>query len=976
MITTKGSESVPGGLLRERVKELRCLQGIVSVLETPGLSPAKIFKKLIDIIPSGWQSPEICRARITFRGSVFQSPGFTETPWIQRVPIEAGGASAGSIEVCYLEKGPGGRDDPFLLEEKKLIELAASRLGRLIEEWDAGEGGPSGGRKRAAEGGKRKPEWVVIMGLLKETDPVLYKRVLRRMMNHLHSQGVPGIHGLLLQFTPEFYAGWPGDLRDDNQPVPRRDVVALEGVFEEAMAIASLAIPDAEMSGLIKQWMRQDRLGFFILATEKRDISLVAIKEIVDRFCRSTSEDEQALSRSDDLQARVALIRRFLSERLPFIRVARDHMTIHDFDRLLDRVTGPSQGTGKLGGKAAGMLVAKRVLQERRKTDPAIGDFDVPDTWFIASDGLIDFIHYNFLEDFQSFKFSRIQEIRHNYPYLQQVCKHSYFSPEMNAQLRLILEDMGEGPLIVRSSSLLEDSRGTAFSGKYRSLFLANIGPKEERLAALAEAVAEVYASTFNPDAIQYRAERGLLDYYEEMGILVQKVVGRAVGRWFFPAFAGVAFNSNDFRWSPRLRREDGVLRMVAGLGTRAVDRVENDYPFLVSPGQPGIRVNVMPEEAVHYAQRSMDVINMETRTVRDALDRRDPPRGGRRVPPLGPHLLDLGRDDRPRPRTRPWTAPMPTGLIVDFGGLVRGTNFIEQMKAVMRALRDTFGMPMDVEFAHDGTRLHILQCRPQSFREEDEPGLVPKWVPDRLKLFSANRYLTNGHVRGIRTVVYIDPLGYSRMPSHGDMIAVGDAVSRLNAMLPRRIVHPHGTRAVGEPRRRPARRPGDLFRHQQLGDAHRDRPQGRELRPGPVVRHPLLPGPRRGGHPLSGPLPGRGRRDLRRGFLHEHEELPVRPPPRIRAPVGRPPGHRRPGGERGARALRHHGRRERAGAGVPGRSEGLLKKSPHPYPFVKGGIVPPSPRDHPWLSKLISPSIGGSELPVRKERPDPTAPA
>ncbi len=785
MITTKGSESVPGGPLRERVKELRCLQGLVSVIETPGLSPGKVFKRLVDIIPSGWQYPELCRARICFRGAVYQSPGFAATPWIQRVPLMALGAPVGAIEVCYLEKGPGVRDDPFLLEEKKLIELAASRLGRLVEDWDAGAGARRTG-EGAAGGSNPQPEWVVIVRLLKETDPVLYKRVLRRLMNHLHSQGVPGIHGLLLQFTPEFYAGWQGDVRDDNQPVPRRDVIALEEVFEEAMAIASLALPDAEMSRLIKQWMRQDRLGFFILATEKRDISLVAIKEIVDRFCRSTSEDEQALSMSDDLQARVALTRRFLSERLPFIRVARDHLNIHDFDRLLDRVTGPSQGTGKLGGKAAGMVVAERILSAHRKSNPAIGDFKVPETWFIASDGLIDFIHYNFLEDFQSFKFSRIQEIRHNYPYLQQVCKHSFFSPEMHNQLRLILDDMGEGPLIVRSSSLLEDSKGTAFSGKYRSLFLANTGAKEERLAALAEAVAEVYASIFNPDAIQYRAERGLLDYYEEMGILIQKVVGRTVGRYFFPAFAGVAFSNNDYRWSPRLRREDGILRIVAGLGTRAVDRVENDYPVLVSPGQPGIRVNVMPEEAVHYSQRFIDVINMETgRFETRSID--EVRREAGADFPLWDRIFSVWDGTTVRRPNAVLDGPEAEGLIVDFEGLFRDTGFIEQMKAVMKALRDTFGLPMDVEFAHDGKTLHILQCRPQSFRQDDEPAMVPKWVPEKRKLFSANRYLTNGHVRGIRTVVYIDPKGYSEMASLGDMIAVGDAVSRLNAMLARR---------------------------------------------------------------------------------------------------------------------------------------------------------------------------------------------
>ena len=131
----------------------------------------------------------------------------------------------------------------------------------------------------------------------------------------------------------------------------------------------------------------------------------------------------------------------------------------------------------------------------------------------------------------------------------------------------------------MRSSSLLEDRTGAAFSGKYKSLFLGNQGTKQERLAALMDAIAEVYASVFGPDPIEYRAERGLLDVHEEMGILIQEVVGQRAGRYFLPAWSGVAFSNNEFRWSPRIRREDGLIRLVPGLGTRAVDRVGDDYP-------------------------------------------------------------------------------------------------------------------------------------------------------------------------------------------------------------------------------------------------------------------------------------------------------------------------------------------------------------------------------------------------------------
>jgi phosphoenolpyruvate synthase/pyruvate phosphate dikinase len=93
----------------------------------------------------------------------------------------------------------------------------------------------------------------------------------------------------------------------------------------------------------------------------------------------------------------------------------------------------------------------------------------------------------------------------------------------------MILDEVGDKPLIVRSSSLLEDRMGSAFSGKYRSLFLANRGTKRDRMSALLDAMTEVYASVFGPDPIAYRRERDLLDFHEEMAILIQEVVGSNV---------------------------------------------------------------------------------------------------------------------------------------------------------------------------------------------------------------------------------------------------------------------------------------------------------------------------------------------------------------------------------------------------------------------------------------------------------------
>ena len=122
-------------------------------------------------------------------------------------------------------------------------------------------------------------------------------------------------------------------------------------------------------------------------------------------------------------------------------------------------------------------------------------------------------------------------------------------------------------------NAIEKDRIGHAFSGKYKSLFIVNTGPIEKRLGDLQDAIAEVYASVFHPDPIEYRRDRGLIDFQEQMGILIQEVVGNEVGGMLFPLFAGVAFSVCEMRWSPRIRRTDGVARLVLGLGTRAVDR-------------------------------------------------------------------------------------------------------------------------------------------------------------------------------------------------------------------------------------------------------------------------------------------------------------------------------------------------------------------------------------------------------------------
>ena len=184
-------------------------------------------------------------------------------------------------------------------------------------------------------------------------------------------------------------------------------------------------------------------------------------------------------------------------------------------------------------------------------------------------------------------KYKSEEQMRVDYPQIVKDFEASSFPPEIIEKLELLLISVGNRPLIVRSSSLLEDNFGASFAGKYESIFCPNQATLRKNLRNLCRAISRVYATTLNPDALLYRRSRGLLDYDERMAVLIQGVVGEEQGQYFLPQTAGVAFSHNQFRWSPQIKPEAGFVRLVWGLGTRAVDRVGNDYPRLIALSHP-----------------------------------------------------------------------------------------------------------------------------------------------------------------------------------------------------------------------------------------------------------------------------------------------------------------------------------------------------------------------------------------------------
>ncbi len=629
---------------------------------------------------------------------------------------------------------------------------------------------------------KTAQKWRVVLETILATNRVLYKRICRMLLYHLYRMGATGAEELIQEFDLARSGKRLETEVGENKPLPKADSEKLDEIREKTIEIASDFLGDEELSEMLLSWLREDRTSYLTDTLENPAVPLSEIEKSLERYFK-LPEHERHLTHEQYMSLRVSLIKRFLSDSLNFVKVSMDHVTVKNFQELLPKMIGTKLGAGKTGGKGAGIFIAHRIIENAKKEHPILANVRVPNTWYLLSDAVLDFIHYNALEEITSFKYREIEEIRQEFQYFEQMFKHSQFSPEILKNLVLALEDMNDLPLIVRSSSLLEDSFEASFAGKYKSLFLANKGDMRERLDGLTDAISEVYASVLNPDAIQYRKERGLLHFREEMGCLIQEVVGRKVGRYFLPAFAGVAFSNNEIRWSSRIKREDGVARLVAGLGTRAVDRVAGDYPTLVSPGQPKLRVNTIPSEIEKYSQRYIDVINTETGEFETLEIKELLKEFGDEYPSLY-QIVSVYRDEILEPAI-PLTDLQDSNLVVTFNGLLTNTKFLGQIKLILNILADSLQTPVDVEFASDGENLYILQCRPQYTKQKTAIVKLPSNIPDDEIVFSADKYISEGLCEDISHIVYVSSDDYEKLDSRDKMLTVGKIVSELNSILP-----------------------------------------------------------------------------------------------------------------------------------------------------------------------------------------------
>ncbi|MBR3305873.1 MAG: phosphoenolpyruvate synthase [Lachnospiraceae bacterium] len=434
-------------------------------------------------------------------------------------------------------------------------------------------------------------------------------------------------------------------------------------------------------------------------------------------------------------------------------------------------------GTGMIGGKACGMLLARKIIENKcpeiyRKLEPH-------DSFYIGSDVFYSFIVENKFWDLRIRQRSEEEYFTVADEFAEKLLS-GRFSRDMEEQFVKLLEYYGQDPIIVRSSSILEDGFGNAFAGKYESVFCSNSGDMDRRLEELENAVRTVYASTMSRSALDYRSRRGLQARDEQMALLVQRVSGSYYGEYYMPCVAGVGYSYSPYRFMEGLDPNAGMLRLVMGLGTSAVDRTEGSYPRLVNLDKPKATTARNSQEKHKFSQRRLELMNRAA----GELQQLDPDKVKPFLPAymkklLFEHDFDTERMFYERGQSRDIE-------FVSCQGIVAKEDLMKQMSGLLSAIQKEYDYPVDTEFtinlSEDGDYvINLLQCRPLQVYQDSEEAEIPEDVDSDKILFECmGSSMGLSRSEKLDMIVLVDPVLYYKMP-YKEKYRVGQAVGSVN---------------------------------------------------------------------------------------------------------------------------------------------------------------------------------------------------
>ncbi|MFI4910051.1 MAG: PEP/pyruvate-binding domain-containing protein [Sedimentisphaeraceae bacterium JB056] len=458
--------------------------------------------------------------------------------------------------------------------------------------------------------------------------------------------------------------------------------------------------------------------------------------------------------------------------------MSQKYFSLEDLMSIKSRLVG----SGFIGGKAAGMLLAQNILLQEKELNWT--DYMEPhDSFYVGSD-----VFYSYVVENGWWKLLMQQKTKEGYfdvaPEIQRNFLKGKFPAQIRERFQEIIEYYGQSPIIVRSSSLLEDSFGNAFAGKYESIFLVNQGDPDQRYKAFENAVRRVYASTMSQEALAYRLHRGLDEHDEQMALLVQRVSGSYKKSDFFPDLGGVGISYNTFVWNKELDPKAGMLRLVFGLGTRAVDRVKDDYPQTIALDKPMLRPHAAREDMIRFSQRKVDVLNLSE----NELTTYEADKVLNDNPELNISLI-AAEDMETQQKRKELGLKAQRSWILTFENLLTKTNFTETMQRMLKTLEKHYDYPVDVEFTvnfsgEEDFRINIVQCRPLQTKGIKAGVNIPKHIDSEKILISSEGHTMGGNIsQTISRLIYIDPERYVALPN-SEKYSIARIIGKLNHLI------------------------------------------------------------------------------------------------------------------------------------------------------------------------------------------------
>ena len=436
-------------------------------------------------------------------------------------------------------------------------------------------------------------------------------------------------------------------------------------------------------------------------------------------------------------------------------------------------------GTGMIGGKACGMLLSRKIIENLR---PDIFERIEPhDSFYIGSD-----VFYSYIVDNGFWDLKIEQKEDEGYFALADAfaehIMHGAFSAGMERSFRKLLDYYGDDPIIVRSSSILEDGFGNAFAGKYESVFCSNTGSDDEKLQAFEQAVRTVYASTVCLSALDYRKRRGLEKLDEQMALLIQRVSGSRYDDFYMPCAAGVGYSVSPYRMGVK-NPEAGMLRLVAGLGTAAVDRRSDSYPRIAALDNPAKVMLTSSADRHQYSQRTIDII----RNIEDVVESVSCENIYDKLPgylknQLFSHDWDAEYFYREHGISR-------SVIYTSCEGLVQNRALMTDLREILNLLQEEYDYPVDIEYTVNISKdneyvIGMLQCRPLQMTSDGESVTFPS-EGSYGRILVETKGVSMGFSRHFRAdvIVYVDAVAYYRMP-YNDKYRVKSALSAINWKL------------------------------------------------------------------------------------------------------------------------------------------------------------------------------------------------